>query len=321
MPCCSNPYLVVALIGILIIGMFFYIHKPHHDDILFYSNFDNLFQKSKNLVEGLKNQSKENEGEAKKTKSAREWSRSKKSSYIASADSFPDQYVQIYDNITFSNSKFNFETMIIMKYLKRSRMFASIKILDIGCTTGLHAKFFTNKGYEVIGVDKSKDVIEYCKSQYPENKKIFKVGDAQSSLLFKEDEFSHILCMNSTIYYMNDIKQFLKNCYHWLNDDGILFLHLVDDVEQRYYDTNGWVKIDPRLSYKSTYETEKQITTIHEKIKHTNGDVLIHQHRLYHVGKTEEILHTAKKLHFSILKKISLKKVGFEHHYVFVLQK
>lgn len=325
-PSCSNPFLLISLLAILIIGMFFYIHKPHHHSIMFYSNFDNLFKNSKHFMEGLQNkQNKQNKSNDPKLKdnsiSAKQWSLSKKSNYAAPSYSFPDQYVQIYDQLTFSNSKFNFETMIILKYLKKSRMFASIKILDVGCTTGLHSKFFTNKGYDTIGVDKSKDVIEYCKGQFPDNKKIFKVGDAQSSLLFKEDEFSHILCMNSTIYYMNDMKQFLKNCYYWLKDDGILFLHLVDDVEQRYFDTNGWIKLDSGVSYKSTYDLDKHVTTINEKIKHSDGKVLIHQQKMYNVGKTEEILHTAKKLHFTILKKISLKKVGFQHHFVFVLQK
>lgn len=245
----------------------------------------------------------------------------RRSTFDVHYEPFNTKYMNLYDSITFSNKKFDYETMIIMKYMKKARMFSSINVLDIGCGTGMHVAFLKNHGYDVVGLDKSSDAVDYCKRVHNQHAGSFRVGDAMRMTQFKDDAFSHILCLNSTIYYMDNVPQFLKNCWTWLNADGLLFLHLVDDIELRYYDTNGWVKLNNGIKYKSTYDVQSKRIMFNEKIKDSGDNVLANQHTLYNVGDTQMILKAATKRGFVVLRKYSLKKSGFRHHYIYVLQK
>ena len=268
-----------------------------------------------------------NERSRERERTVEEWDEYKRpghgrrSTFDVHYEPFNAKYMNLYDSITFSNKKFDYETMIIMKYMKKARMFSSINVLDVGCGTGMHVAFLKNQGYDVVGLDKSSDAVDYCKRVHDQHADSFRVGDAMRVTQFKDDAFSHILCLNSTIYYMDNVPQFLKNCWMWLNADGLLFLHLVDDIELRYYDTNGWVKLKNGIKYKSTYDVQGKRIMFNEKIKDSGDNVLANQHTLYNVGDTQMILKAATKRGFVVLRKYSLKKSGFRHHYIYVLQK
>lgn len=295
-------------------------NKENDDEIE--SDNDEKMENNKNDKSISKKSLMENH-DNKQTRSIKEWDAHKRhrSTFDVNYEPFNAKYMNLYDTITFSNKKFDYETMIIMKYLKKSRIFSSINLLDIGCGSGMHVAYFKNQGYDVVGLDKSTDAIDYCKRIHHRHKEIFRLGDAMRVTEFKENIFSHILCLNNTIYYINNISQFFKNCFQWLKNDGIMFLHLVDDIEQRYYDTNGWIKIKNGIKYKSTYDVQGKRTVFNEKIKDNENNVLMNQHMLYNVGETQIILNIATKKGFIILKKYSLKKSGFRHHYIYVLQK
>ena len=253
-------------------------------------------------------------------KTAEEWSREKRPKFDVEYEPFNSKYVQLYDKLTFVTKKFDYETTIIMRHLKKARIFSGVHILDVGCGTGHHVAFLKNKGYDVVGLDKSKDVVEYCKKVHTDYAESFRDGDALRSTLFRDKVFSHIICLNSTIYYMEDIPLFFKNCATWLKEDGLLFVHMIDEVEQRYFETNGWVNAKNGLKYKSSYDVEGKMTIITEKIKDKDDNAMVNQHTMYNVGKTEMILKAAKANGFAIIKKYTLKKSGFRHQYIYVMQ-
>ena len=253
-------------------------------------------------------------------KTAEEWSREKRPKFDVEYEPFNSKYVQLYDKLTFVTKKFDYETTIIMRHLKKARIFSGVHILDVGCGTGHHVAFLKNKGYDVVGLDKSNDVVEYCKKVHNQYADSFRTGDALRSTLFRDKVFSHIICLNSTIYYMEDIPLFFKNCVTWLKEDGLLFVHMIDEVEQRYFETNGWVNAKNGLKYKSSYDVQGKTTIITEKIKDKDDNAMVNQHTMYNVGKTEMILKAAKANGFVIIKKYTLKKSGFRHQYIYVMQ-
>lgn len=253
-------------------------------------------------------------------KTAEEWSREKRPKFDVEYEPFNRKYIQLYDKLTFVTKKFDYETMIIMRHLKSARIFSGVHILDVGCGTGHHVAFLKNKGYDVVGLDKSKEAVNYCKNVHTQHADSFQDGDALLRTLFRDNIFSHILCLNSTIYYMKDIPQFFKNCAAWLKEDGIMFVHMIDEVEQRYFETNGWMNAKNGLRYKSSYDVQGRTTLITEKIKDKDDNAMVNQHTLYNVGKTEMILKAAKANGFSIIKKYTLKKSGFRHQYIYVMQ-
>ena len=87
----------------------------------------------------------------------------------------------------------------------------TIIILELGCSTGKHAKFLFKKGYKIHGIDRSKSMINLA----PKNIGVkFEVGDIRKINLKKE--FDAILSLFHVFSYQNDgirstIKAFESN--------------------------------------------------------------------------------------------------------------
>jgi len=95
--------------------------------------------------------------------------------------------VKIYDNTRIIPGHIlekAIDLLITGKYIEQN-MFA----LDLGCGTGQFTGTFANEGFQVIGVDISKEMIKYAKNKNNINKNVdFKVGDARK-LDFEDNEF------------------------------------------------------------------------------------------------------------------------------------
>ena len=100
--------------------------------------------------------------------------------------------------------------------------------LDIGCGTGCLVDALKRRGYNAIGVDKSKAMIDTGKERHKDAKYSMQCGDATDPMLFDRGVFSHITCMDRTIYEIQDKVAFFRNCKHWLQPGGYLILHLVE---------------------------------------------------------------------------------------------
>lgn len=234
-------------------------------------------------------------------------------------DPFTKLYMEHYDSITFSQKKFDYEISIIEKYLKKSIMFKKTKILDIGCGTGNHTAHLNNEGYNTIGLDSSKDAVDYCINIY-RHEDWFKHGNVLKPPLFRNREFSHILCLNYTIYYVKQKAELFQNCYKWLKNGGYLFLHVIDNAEKLYLETDGWVELDNNSKYRSRIDIDKDTTYLYEKIK-TSDYTLSNVHTLHHLGNRDKIVDIAIKTGFKIEKKLKIKTKGYHHHYIYVLKR
>ena len=98
--------------------------------------------------------------------------------------------------------------------------------LDVGSGTGNIVNELTQAGYTAYGIDKSKDMVEYSQSVYPDIEVL--QGDILEPMSFEKGTFTHVLCSYFTIYNFADKKQFFRNCYHWMQPGGYLILHLVN---------------------------------------------------------------------------------------------
>jgi len=133
-------------------------------------------------------------------------------------------YAEIYDGITDRNKKCQRELYKIVKMTDADTNNSAI--LDIGSGTGSVVNQLTKAGFEAIGVDYSKDMIQYSKSIYPDIDVLEK--NILDPIIFDKNVFTHILCSNFTIYEIKDKKSFFENCYFWLKLNGYLIVHLVD---------------------------------------------------------------------------------------------
>jgi SAM-dependent methyltransferase len=108
--------------------------------------------------------------------------------------------------------------------------------LDVGCGTGCLVDALKRRGYVAIGVDQSDAMVEVGKERRPktcneraeDGQSAIRSADAMDPMLFDRGIFTHILCMNRTIYELNDKVAFFRNCKHWLLPGGYLIVHLVE---------------------------------------------------------------------------------------------
>lgn len=102
-------------------------------------------------------------------------------------------------------------------------------VLDIGCGTGDDVSEMNDKNINARGLDISPHMISIAKNKYPEL--TFNVGDATNTMLYSPHAFTHITCLNNTIYYIKNKYMLLKNCYDWLVPGGYLVVHLSDALD------------------------------------------------------------------------------------------
>jgi SAM-dependent methyltransferase len=136
---------------------------------------------------------------------------------------FDDFYVSIYDELFFKELVNEYEIGSISNITKPTN---ESNMLIIGSGTGHITDAFNKEGIKVTGLDESKSMIKYSKNEYPS---INFINDSpKKSMLFNEKHFTHILCLNMTMYYYKDKKQFLQNVYNWLMPGGYFVVQLVD---------------------------------------------------------------------------------------------
>lgn len=252
-------------------------------------------------------------------------------------DIYDDFYATVYDKILHNDTKNNFEIKNIFTNPSPNNL-----VLDIGCGTGHHVKLLNDLNIKALGVDNSSSMIKKCKSNFPGLK--FKVSNILNTMEFPENTFSHILCLYFTIYYFKDKRQFLENCYQWLQPNGILVIHLVNvnkfdpivpsatdfDTESKR-PTKSLIDFD-KFNYKSNFIHDKNMNfnTINlqqpnvifkEQFKFNDKKkTRINEHKLY-MSSQQSILAAAREIGFILQSQIEMKDIDYDYNYLYTLQK
>ena len=133
-----------------------------------------------------------------------------------------NEYGKLYDDI-YKDKDYVKESEDIEKII---RMFLftnerQLKMLDLGCGTGTHAKLFTEQGFDVTGVDFSKEMIDIAKKKNPGGK--FLVDNIAN---FKsEEKFDVAVALFHVVSYLTDytdISNFFQNVYNNTTDAMLL---------------------------------------------------------------------------------------------------
>jgi ubiquinone/menaquinone biosynthesis C-methylase UbiE len=252
---------------------------------------------------------------------------------------YDDFYSSVYDSLVFNEIKSEFEVGQIITTTTPTN---ESLILDVGCGTGNTIHRFVEKGYSnIIGIDKSKNMIDKAISKYPDNK--FEIADIMNMSEFPYDEstFTHILCLYFTIYYMKNKETFFKNCYSLLKHGGFLVVHLVDRnrfdpilppgnpfyivspqsyskerITQTNVDFNGF-------NYNAKFDLNKETNTatFEEKFKKKKtNQVRINKHTLY-METVTEIIQKAHDVGFITHAKIDMMRCAYDYQYMYVFYK
>ena len=149
---------------------------------------------------------------------------------LTEEDIYDKQYIEFYKVIFNMNDVISKEINLIEeKTLSKIKNKENINILDAGCGTGLHSSLLQKKGYDVIGIDKSKNMLK--SAEYDNVYVKYILGDFLNLDNFKIKSFSHIIS-NSDSFYLNNenqMKKIIINYFRWLKDGGFLIFYLVDN--------------------------------------------------------------------------------------------
>ncbi len=247
-------------------------------------------------------------------------------------DIYDSFYTVIYDDLNKTRERAEYECSKIIE-LTHPSLLNSI-FLDIGSGTGHLVNTLTNRGYDAHGVDISKDMVEHSHQKFPKIQT--KCGDAMDPLLYDQQIFTHITCMNYTIYHIKNKQQFFRNCYHWLIPNGYLILHLVDkDKYNPIAPMSENASLKNATTYGNTRKTDAKIdfddftyTNSHE-FKSDNSVVLkesftdnvskhVRQNELtMYMENKDDIINIAKNNGFLAHALINLLTDDYQYIYVF----
>jgi 2-polyprenyl-3-methyl-5-hydroxy-6-metoxy-1,4-benzoquinol methylase len=109
------------------------------------------------------------------------------------------------------------------------------RILDIGCSGGLHALEFAKRGFSITGVDIEPSAIELAKKRSADNRqKIeYMIIDIEKDELSSSGKFNLIYSIGNVLSHVikNNLIYVLRKIRGWLDDDGIfLFDVLINSI-------------------------------------------------------------------------------------------
>jgi SAM-dependent methyltransferase len=140
------------------------------------------------------------------------------------ASSYDEFYGEVYDKIMLPRERAEYEIDEVIKLLQPEPRFSTM--LDIGSGTGAVINCLKTKGYKTYGIDQSQAMIDVSKTTYKDIE--IKCDNVENPMAFDRALFTHIFCMNFTIYEIENKMAFFNNCFYWLQNNGYLILHLAE---------------------------------------------------------------------------------------------
>jgi SAM-dependent methyltransferase len=139
----------------------------------------------------------------------------------ASYDGF---YSEIYDSLMLPEERAKYEVGELMKTLQPDPRYS--RLLEVGSGTGAFVNEWKSRGFVISGIDASQAMVAKSKSKYPSANVIN--GDILDPMCYDRAAYTHIFCMDFTLYELGDVRGFFKNCYYWLQGNGYVVVHLAD---------------------------------------------------------------------------------------------
>ncbi len=184
------------------------------------------------------------------------------------------------------------------------------KILELACGTGNITIQLANKGYDVIGLDISQDMLMVAKDKSLRNNKNILFIEQDMIELELDEKFDCVLSMCDGINYIvdeDDLAQVFKNVYDALEDEGIFIF----DISSHYKIKNilgnnifGENLEDVCYLWQNYFDEdsniiEMELTFFIQEGKYYKKEEEYHAQRAYEV---DEIIHILNEQHFKDIK-------------------
>lgn len=126
----------------------------------------------------------------------------------------------------------------VLKNAFENKNTENLSLFDFGCGTGAHSLYFQDLGFNVFGVDVSKEAINTCKAHFEKNENRFQVVDAKP---WKEPPFQDkcfdLVLANQVLYFFSesDLQQTVENLFQ-ITKPGGFFIATMMGTKNFYFD-------------------------------------------------------------------------------------
>lgn len=250
--------------------------------------------------------------------------------YNQDDDIFDKEYVDIY-NISYNDfNDIKQDYNLFNKYIKKDN-----HILILGSGVGKLCYYLKQSNYNnIIGVDKSQNMIIKAKKNYPNIKYIN--GNAMNKNIVEPKSKDVIIIDERMLLYnnYNEQKIILDNCYNWLNKNGYLILPVYEKdtigVASRYYSSNYTdnMGIEHGFTYLNGFthdcwyidDDENNRLEYYEKITLEDGKKRIFDTNIY-INEPNELFDYLFKLGFEVFKIYDTNKRIISGYQLVILKK
>jgi len=166
--------------------------------------------------------------------------------------------IQTYDEYAEKYFQINYSTDVIKELLEFFiKNLNGNKILDVGCGPGRDAKFFSNLGYEVIGIDLSEKLLEIARKNAPKAK--FYLMDMRN-LDFPDNYFDGIWACASFLHIPRKGGQkTLNEFYRVLRENGLMYISVKEGSGETFVKSSQYGEKERYFVYYSSTELRKLI--------------------------------------------------------------
>ena len=223
-------------------------------------------------------------------------------------DIYDKEFVEMYEIIYRDNSDIDYDYKIFNKYVKEKN-----RIAVLGSGVGKMCKKLKEMipNADIIGIDKSENMIIYSKKKYPNIK--FKQADITKSNAL-EGKYDIIILDERTLYYNTNQKKIIDNCAKWLNNNGILVVPIYDpenlQLASRYYSLNYIDDKGNKHGFTYLNDFSHDGYYIKDEIKNNNKynyyDKIVLKDGTKRIKKTTFYIQTKEKTYDIILKKFKV---------------
>ena len=200
------------------------------------------------------------------------------------------------DNSSYSRSYWDKYSLKMIKFLST---YNKCKILEIGSNDGYLSSLFLDKGFEIYGVDPSK---EMCKIAESRNVKTFNClfNYSNSKIIKKKIGSLSFIIANNVFNHSNNPQDFLKGIKNILSNEGIFVFEA-----PYWYETVKSKKFDQIYHEHIIY---LNIKSCYELLKKQNLEIVNIEKTKYHGGSIRIYAKKSLKIIKSILVKKYIKK-------------
>jgi SAM-dependent methyltransferase len=199
-----------------------------------------------------------------------------------------ENYAKYYD-LLYKDKDYKKEIDYIDSLIKKHSKKDNISVLDLGCGTGIHANYLSEKGYTVTGIDFSEDMIAIANQKKKPNTEFF-VFDATDFKLGKK--YDIILSLFHVVSYQTtnrNVDSLFRNVYEHLEENGIFIFDF-------WYGPAVLSEV-PSVKIKRLEDDDIKIIRIAEPVMHVNNNVVDVNYDLVITNKLNNQTENVKEMH------------------------